>query len=288
MVDICAKAQYLRSRCRYRAAIPSWRVDMRQLRIRDDHRVAVEELRRRLRELEEENRQQRVIIENQQRTLQAEQRQWWWHHLVAKDEHSPKQQATTMEAEPQQLDGVQTVHGSEVNAHHRTGTPDGGVAGASQSSCASLAEDQEPQPPMKPGSGGGGGDAHATAVNKGAFEASTAHDAGGDDICSGDECSIQSLDVDAGIGSVSHGLFEDSCDESELNIATGGAQNNGMDSTDSTNVCSDSVEHAEGACDESLEADGGSDASWQRCLGSWQQRQRQANKEARRQKQSCR
>eukprot|EP00611_Tribonema_gayanum_P032074 TRINITY_DN9442_c0_g1_i1.p1 TRINITY_DN9442_c0_g1~~TRINITY_DN9442_c0_g1_i1.p1 ORF type:complete len:505 (+),score=57.80 TRINITY_DN9442_c0_g1_i1:43-1515(+) len=232
------------------------RITMQQ--VEDDHRVAVEELHRRLRELEEENKQQRVVIENQRRALQTEQRQWWWQHLVARDQHSSQQQATTMEAEPQQLDGGQTVHGSEVNAHQRTGIPEGGVAG---SLCASLAEDQEEQPPTKAGSGGGGSNAHAGAVDEGGPEASTAHDAGADDVCSGDECSIESLEVDAGSGSVSHGLVNDSCDAGELNIPTGGAHNDGMDSSNNTYVCNDSGERVTGTCDESSEADGSSDVS---------------------------
>ncbi|KAG5188415.1 hypothetical protein JKP88DRAFT_304693 [Tribonema minus] len=233
--------------------------------LRDDHRVTVEVQHRRLREVEEENRQQRVIVENQRRALQAEQRQWWWQHLVAREQHddSSQQQAAmaTMEAEPQQLDKAHTVHGPEVNSQHRTGIPEGGIAGAGQSTCASLADGQEEQPPTKPGSGGGGGNAHAAAVNKGAIEASTAHVAGGNGVCSGDECSIQSLEVDAGIGSVSQGSVGDSCDGSGLNTATGAAHSDGLNSSNSAFICRDSGEHIEGTCDESSEADAGSDAS---------------------------
>ncbi|KAG5188419.1 hypothetical protein JKP88DRAFT_304708 [Tribonema minus] len=241
----------------------------RQLRItiqqlKDDHRVAVEEQYRRLRELEEENSQQRVVIENQRRALQAEQQQWWWHRLVARDQHSSQQQATTMEVEPQQLDGAQTVRGSEVNAQQRTGIPDEGIAGAGQSSCASLAEDQELQPPTKPGSGVGGGDAHAAAVDEAALEALTAHDAGGNDDHVGDECSDQSSGVDLGIDRVSRGLVKDTCNEREADNDGNARKNNSSYSPSSAFFsCLDSEdsEHVEVTCDESSDADGGSDAS---------------------------
>eukprot|EP00611_Tribonema_gayanum_P032077 TRINITY_DN9442_c0_g4_i1.p1 TRINITY_DN9442_c0_g4~~TRINITY_DN9442_c0_g4_i1.p1 ORF type:complete len:367 (+),score=47.87 TRINITY_DN9442_c0_g4_i1:408-1508(+) len=170
-----------------------------------------------------------------------------------------------MEVEPQQLDGGQTVHGPEVNSQRRTSIviPDGGIAGADQSTCASLAEDQEPQPPKKPGSGsgGGGGDAHAGTVDERALEASTAHDAGGNDVCRGDECSNQSLEVDDGIDRGSRGLVKDTCHESEADNDGNARKNNRSFSPNSAFICRDPEEHVEGTHDESSEADGGSDAS---------------------------
>ncbi|KAG5188422.1 hypothetical protein JKP88DRAFT_253454 [Tribonema minus] len=251
---VCSNEAAEESRCEHPQVqhLCSVLEENRQLRItvqqlKDDHRVAVEEQYRRLRELEEENSQQRVVIENQRRALQAEQQQWWWHRLVARDQHSSQQQATTMEAEPQQLDGAQTVRGSEVNEQQRTGLPDEGIASAGQSSLAPVAS---------------GSNAHAAAVDEGLLTQLAAHDAGGDDVCSGDECSSQSSGVDVGIDSVSHGLVKDSRSEleGELNIVTGSTCSDNMESFNST-FCRDSGEHVEGTCDESSEADGGSDDS---------------------------
>ncbi|KAG5187171.1 hypothetical protein JKP88DRAFT_254150 [Tribonema minus] len=103
-----------------------------------------------------------------------------------------------------------------------------------------------------------GGDAHVAAVGEKVLAEAAAHDAGGDDACSSDECNIHSMEVDTIIDGVSRGLVDDSCEADN----DGNARNtNGVDSCNSAFICRDAGEHVEGTCDERSEAAGGSDAS---------------------------
>ncbi|KAG5188439.1 hypothetical protein JKP88DRAFT_304746 [Tribonema minus] len=74
----------------------------------------------------------------------------------------------------------------------------------------------------------------------------------------GNECSTQTLDVDAGIDRISRALLKDSCDESQADNDFDARTNNGSYPPTSAFICRDSGEHVE---DEWSEADGGSDAS---------------------------
>ncbi|KAG5188421.1 hypothetical protein JKP88DRAFT_287410 [Tribonema minus] len=103
-----------------------------------------------------------------------------------------------------------------------------------------------------------GGNAHAAAVGEEVLAESAAHDTGGDDACSGDECSIQSMEIDTIIDGVSRELAENSC---EADNDGNTRKNNSSYSSNSTFICRDSGEHGQGMCDDGSEADGGSDAS---------------------------